>query len=486
MFLILLVVVLIGQSYCQDPVPFSTINYLYVEPGCTSCAAKTYPTIKQALELVTPYSTIILKDGTFQGDLNTNIEITTPYVRIRSVNGKTKSIIDCQNVSYFIKVVNAQELSLSGVSVENCVGNKGGAIQIKNSFVTFSNVAFNNNKATNGAAIYSHNSMVKIANCAFTGNKVWHDGAAIYSYLSNVNIQGDASSFSGNNDLNPVPLGKDILCKNSTITIDSQVPFTTASFQCLEGCDSSYSNKAICQNNFYKAASSATCGNGLCEPNESCLTCPNECSCHIGGLILEKFEDGCSIEAFSTTSPTTPCVSKKNSTLPSPRLENFMGGMKNIVVRMFGYINVETSQDVPFTFQGGHFGLSFKINAQQQFFFNQATRFNETKVVYLTDRHSHFVEIILFSNNPDGSQRSFNLLPFVDNNIRLFYSNLICGDGISNINEKSDLNSLGQPNKFYCPYDSKYPTFNNIIKCGDGICNENPNSCFKDCYQEMT
>ncbi|KAF2068486.1 hypothetical protein CYY_010189, partial [Polysphondylium violaceum] len=459
---------------------FAIFNSIYVDPTSTctiDCGSITNPhsSIKKALQSLNGFNGIVLKDGVYGGEENTDIVLASiGFLGISSMNGASKSIIDCENLSNAFQIYNTQ-FSFTDISIQNCVGNRGGAFYIENSLGSFKNINFINNKATKGAAVYSHNNDIRFMNVLFNNNQVWHDGAAIYSYLSKINILGELTRFRSNYNLDAAhPSGKDILCQNSTIIIAEQISLDYASFQCLEGCDHTYSTKSLCLNpNDFKPKQ---CDPNTCQNTESCLTCPDTCSCHFSGLVLETYQQGCTV---GSDKQLQNCKSYSNSTLPIITLENFMGGMKNIVVRLFGYLNVDAPQDVPFIFQGGHFGLSFKVNGELQFFFNQATRFNETKVVYLTDRHSHFIEIILFSNNPDGSQRFFNLLPFTDN-IRLFYSNLICGDGISNINEKN------QTNQFYCPYDYQYPTFNNFITCGDGICNEEPDSCYQDCYKEMT
>jgi len=130
--------------------------------------------------------------------------------------------------------------------------------------------------------------------------------------------------------------------------------------------------------------------------------------------------------------------------------------------------------------------MVFKVNGLQQMYFNQNTRFNETQLVYLTDKHVHFIEIILFSNEEDGSHRSFSLVPFDNPTDKLFYSNLICDDGILNEGELKKQSNTSLPN-YYCPTDKKYPQFKDKPFCGDGICNEkDKNSCFQDCHSEIT
>jgi len=484
----------VSNQMIVTPTLFSNPSFIYVEPTstCTAdCGAfdKPFSTIKSAIDSSKLYNTIVLKDGTYSGKDNTNFDLSSKtFVEITSLNGFSKSIIDCKKYTYFMKLFSIKKFSISDITIQNCVGNKGGALYIQDSVGSFRDVHFINNRATNGAGVYSHHSDLKLTNTLFNGNKVWHDGAAIFSYLSKVNIEGELTRLNENKNLDEKdPLDKDIFCKNSTISISDQVAISPHTFQCTTGCVSSYPHRALCQD-YDGIVPSSKCGDSICDETESCLSCPSECSCNLGGLVLETFEQGCDIKSFDIGSTSKPCISKKNSTISTPiNLENFMGGMNNIIVRLFGYIKVDSTKQVPFTFQGNHFGLLFKVNGQQQFFFNQITKFNETTTIYLSNQLSHYIEIILYSNNPDGKQRLFNLVPFADPNIRLFYSNLVCGDGLLNEKEKNQyIEDTLVENKLYCPSDSKYPTYNNNIVCGDGICNESPNSCYQDCYKEMT
>ncbi|KAF2077653.1 hypothetical protein CYY_001040 [Polysphondylium violaceum] len=469
-----------------SPILFSA-NSIYVDPESTcitECGtfAQPFPSIKKALDAAKRFTSVVLKDGVYQDEDNTDLDVSKPYVEITSLNGPSKTIIDCQSYSYFLKISEIKQFSLSGITIKNCVGNKGGALYIESSTASISNVYYVDNMATNGAAIYSLSSDIELENTLFDNNRVWHEGAAIYSHLSKINIKGELTRFKSNTNLNPTIAEvseKDILCQNSSIRIEDEVSFVSAFMQCFDGCDSSYSRRSLCQD--YNLAPEGHCGDSICQSTESCLTCPNECSCHIGGLIMENFEQNCEVEIIDEdTSKLIDCVSLKNSTLTTPILQNYMGGIKKVVVRLFGFIKLENSQNVDFSFVGSHFGFILKVNGLQHYYFNQNTKFNETKSIYLSDRHAHFVEIILFSNHPDGSQRSFNFLPFKNPNIKFFYSNLVCGDGISNDLEKKE------DSDHYCVYDNSYPTYNSEIKCGDGICNEDPNECYQDCYKEMT
>jgi len=483
------------------PILISHSNAIYVDPTSTcttSCGTFDQPfkNIISAIQVSDPNNAIILKDGVYKGLENTELVLDDGKpLDIRSFNGNAKVIIDCDRYSYFMKLSNSVMFSFSDITIKNCMSNRGGAFYIENSDTIFSNVQFINNQATNGGAIYSYQSKVILTNVLFKDNKVLKNGAAIYSYLSEVVVTGD-STFKDNQNIDSLQ-NRDILCQNSTIDINNGAFADDAVFKCLDSCDASYAHRSLCHDVAHKAdtpTEAPKCSDGKCTGAESCLNCPNDCSCYFNGMVQEIYQPGCSIFSFLSEDyknifkekQSSSCTSYRNTTLPQVQIENFLGGRDNIVIRLFGYVSVESSKTLPFIFHGSNFGLIFKVDGLEQMYFNQNTKFNETQLVYLTDKHVHFIEIILFSNEDDGSDRSFNLVPFNDPSIKLFFSNLICNDGILNENElRNQTNSL-LPN-YYCPTDHKYPQFKGKPFCGDGICNEKDQSnCFKDCYSEYT
>ncbi|KAF2074885.1 hypothetical protein CYY_003804 [Polysphondylium violaceum] len=477
------------------------IRGIYVDPLslCQSdCGSKENPfsSIKSALASLQPKAkvNVILKDGIYKGPDNVQLDLVDINVNLMALNDPTKVSINCEKYYYFLKLSSSESFSLRNVTIENCTGGKGGAIFFKDSKVIIKNVRFVANQALNGGAIYSVNSVLKIENSFFYQNIAFSSGSAIYSYLSNIEIRGQFTNFKNNRNAQNQQL-RDILCQNSTLFIHDQVLLESANVRCLQGCDGFYSQRDICQQQ--KPVEPFVCGDDKCSSGESCLSCPNDCSCYIEGMVQESFEQGCSPISFVPDSNLVQgngfgsaddedierCISIRNSTLSKVEIKNLMGGMKNVVIRLFGYVSIENSKDVEFNFQGENFGLIFKVNGQQQFFFNQNTFFNETKSLYLVDKHVHFIEIILFTTVVEGSQRAFRLVPFNDLTTKLFYSNLVCGDGVLNEKETID-KDYGDGLNFYCISDLQYPIFKDHPVCGDSICNEDRDSCFKDCYIE--
>ncbi|KAF2078627.1 hypothetical protein CYY_000127 [Polysphondylium violaceum] len=478
--------------------PIKTIkkNFVYVDPTqvCTTgCGArnKPYGNIKDALKNSDPYATnILLLPGIYTG-LNNNEIVIDTYREITSVNGPASTIIDCQNYGFGFKVINSKRFTLNGVSIKNCVSDQGGALYLQNSPSSITNVHFLNNHASNGGAIYISGKDASLVNCLFDSNTVVHSGTSIYSELATVRIKGENTIFSSlftesasatlrsistANHVNQNPM--DMVCKNSTFKVETKVLMDNIEFECLLGCDATYPLRPLCLDN--------TVDDIETQPACSCLTDPENCGCYFSGYVLETYQQGCNLNNLKD------CSSLYQKPIQSVNLVNNMGGFKNIVNRIYTYLNIEQSRQVSFRFSGSNYGFIFKINGLKRYSMNQNTGFNETATIYLTDNHPHLLEIIIYSSISEGSQRQFMFTPILSSQDNIFHSNLVCGDKIVNEIEKQPpqidelTNEVIADNPHYCPSDLVYPQLLSEPKCGDKICNEEPNSCFQDCYTEMT
>ncbi|KAF2073691.1 hypothetical protein CYY_005008 [Polysphondylium violaceum] len=468
-----------------SPFISSKKKFVYIDTNsncATNCGTidNPYKTIKEALTKSDSFSdTLLILPGVYVGEENTQIDITV-FREIFSLSGPETTIINCEGYGYGIKAKNAKRLILTGVTLRNCVSDQGGALSLYNTPTRLVNVHFVNNTALNGGAVYVFGQELSIKDSVFYNNTVVSNGASIYADLAIVKIKGDLTSFVPNIDLssNTDSSGraKDILCRNSTIKIDETIDMNKADFECFDGCDSSYANKPLCLSTIvnYKA------GKSVCT-KESCLSRPDECSCLFSGLVLETYSQDCSVLEIDQ------CESYHQQPAHDIVLEKHSGGQNKIVNRFYGYLSVSESKYVTLLFTGSNYGYILKINTKEQFSMIQNTRFNQTKTIYLTHKHVHFIEIIVFSSVSQSSQRYFQMTPFLSINDDIFYSNLICGDKVldkmeSFANDDDDRIS----NPFYCPADLEYPTLGSNPYCGDKICNEVPDECFQDCFDVLT
>ncbi|KAF2075621.1 hypothetical protein CYY_003089 [Polysphondylium violaceum] len=460
-------------------------NILYVDPSseCTptptlDCGTfdKPFKTIKAALEKSNSLTTLTLLPGIYKGIDNNEIVIDGDHIKkITSLNGASSTVIDCEGFGFGLKVLNTKKFSLSSVTIKNCRSTFGGAFYSVNSVATINNVIFKNNFATEGGAIYvSGARRLTVTNCVFKDNQAISTGAAIYSDLSNVKINGELTYFVINpyydvssNHINNI--AGDILCQNSSIDIDGGVNLLGVHFECFEGCDSTYPLRSLCTRIIIDPwNTSPSCNTRTCLENL-------QCSCSFVGVALQSYRPGCDPHNIPL------CMSENIKPLQQIRLQHNLGGSGPVVNRIYGYLSIEKSKYVTFSFTGSNFGFILKINGLERFSMIQSPYFNNTLTqVYLVEGHVHFVEIITHSGVPLGTKRHFSAIPSLGPNDELFYSNRICGDKIRDDVEINP-NSL-----FYCAPDINYPKLNAEIQCGDGICNEEPNSCFIDCYEEYT
>ncbi len=148
--------------------------------------------------------TVLVANGTYSGDGFTNIGFRDITLTLRSENGSSGCIIDCQHQSKFSNIENIQTgtLTIDGLTVINGIsGYEGGcAIRCANSSPVILNCSFLNNgditHAIEGGAIYLFMSHATFDRCTFENNKVKLFGGAISVHSSEPTMT--RSIFNGN------------------------------------------------------------------------------------------------------------------------------------------------------------------------------------------------------------------------------------------------------------------------------------------------
>jgi hypothetical protein len=148
-----------------------------------------FPTIQDALYKADIWDTIIVRDGIYTGQGNTNL--TNNERSIRSEHGPQYTIIDCQNTSKAFQWIHTygSPITVSGFTFINAYGSDSGAIRCIGDDITIENCIFRNNNAYGtssngvGAAVVftsdGQNSFLK--NCLIERNTA-QNGAAISIY----------------------------------------------------------------------------------------------------------------------------------------------------------------------------------------------------------------------------------------------------------------------------------------------------------------
>lgn len=168
-------------------------------PSLTRAATITvpstaYPTIQSGINAAQSGDTVLVADGTYTGPGNVDLDFGGRNITVRSVNGPTNTIIDCQGSAanphrgvYFHSGETAAA-TVNGFTVRDGLipdsypgaSNSGGAIAIVASSPTITNCAFIGNTAYSGGGIEIFRTCSPtIANCTFNGNTASAFGGAV-------------------------------------------------------------------------------------------------------------------------------------------------------------------------------------------------------------------------------------------------------------------------------------------------------------------
>jgi hypothetical protein len=151
-----------------------------------------YGTIQAALDAARNYDVVVVADGNYTGEWNTNLDYHGKSITVRSVNGPDNCIINCSGANYgFLfddgesqnsvvrgfTIIGARD---SGIScrqsspvIENCVikgtlySGRYGAIYCEDSRVVITGCTIESN---GGNGIKCYESIIEICNCNITGN----------------------------------------------------------------------------------------------------------------------------------------------------------------------------------------------------------------------------------------------------------------------------------------------------------------------------
>ncbi|EGG21502.1 hypothetical protein DFA_01388 [Cavenderia fasciculata] len=497
-----------SPSNALCPVDASTY---YVDPvsTCTkNCGSKSSPFkfIGDAVQYAfrqpcswNSYHTVMVKSGTFKTNKNKEILIDQ-NIEIRSMYGSKQTTIDCEGTTFAFRVSEARQFTLQGFTIKNCTTNLGGALYVENTAAVIKDVQFINNTAQIGGAFFSLGQMVTMNSVQFINNRAREMGGGFYAMSSKVNVYN--TTFKCNNVGISAQQRNDVGSLKSTISIgDTLTNVTGVGFSCdtastvtQKGGPSLCDNPAThCSNvTFLPGGCLANpgmppnvCGDSICNPvYESVFNCPEDCpSAYFTGIVLDSYvidNKKCSLANISNACLVSTDV------LPRLQITDFMRTTNRVVAgKVRTYFKIQKNGYYSFQVTGANIGVKISIDKFPivDSWFMQST-INSSDYFYLDSNAVHYIEATFFSSST--STRSLSLVwtdmdgksdPF-----EIFYSRLNCGDGILELEEKN------KTSKYYCPQDFKSslaPAVEPV--CGDGICNEvNPNTCFVDCFGEMT
>jgi outer membrane protein assembly factor BamB len=159
-----------------------------------------FPTIQGATgAAIDRLSKIIVRDGTYTGTGNVNLDFGGKEIRLESENGPEKCIIDGENSArgFYFNNQEKEGSVISGFTIRNCTAPSspqweggGGAIKCTNSSPTISNCIITGNSARLGAGVFIKDGSPVITGCTIAANHAEATGGGIHSTRSTARITG--------------------------------------------------------------------------------------------------------------------------------------------------------------------------------------------------------------------------------------------------------------------------------------------------------
>ena len=158
-----------------------------------------YSTIQAAIDAAFDGDTVIVRDGTYTGTGNRDIDFKGKAINLRSENGPESCIIDCEGTEsephrgfYFHRGEGANSV-LQGLTITNgyaaaYMGDMGGGIYCYDSSPTISNCTIRDNTSSfSGGGICCYDSSSTVANCVIANN-IASSGGGLNCYESALTI----------------------------------------------------------------------------------------------------------------------------------------------------------------------------------------------------------------------------------------------------------------------------------------------------------
>jgi len=139
--------------------------------------------LKQAINTAKNGDTILLNNGLYNGENNTNITIKKD-INIKGLGSNV--ILDGQGKNLFFNIT-GKKVSLIKLKFTNGYSNFSAPISHIKGNLTIKDCIFTNNEAFYGGAIYSEKGNLSIMRCTFKNNKGSHGGAILTESKTNIN-----------------------------------------------------------------------------------------------------------------------------------------------------------------------------------------------------------------------------------------------------------------------------------------------------------
>jgi parallel beta-helix repeat protein len=198
----------VSQTNCSDT-------------GCGTLEVP-YCTINAAIQNAYNGDTIVVRDGTYTGTGNKNLDFGGKAITVMSENGPESTIIDCQGSGrgfYFHTGESADSIVDGFTIINGSVTGNGGAILCESASPTITNCIISGNSAYNGAGIaYDNVVSPALSNCVLTGNQAtMYGGGVDFSACSSATVTNCTIS------KNTAAAGGGISSRASTLNIRNSI-----------------------------------------------------------------------------------------------------------------------------------------------------------------------------------------------------------------------------------------------------------------------
>ncbi len=196
-----------------------------------------YSTIKGALDDVPDGSTVIVRDGTYTGAGNTNLEFGGKDITLQSENGPDNCIIDCEGADNGFTIWQGETAAaiIDGFTIINGNAPYGGGMYIVNASPTIRNCVVDSCSSVYGSGITLWNSTSSLTNCTIVRNTSNIGAGGLFIYDSAPTIThctiADNTAVSGGGIFCYVstPLVTNSIITGNTATYGPQLLLSTAS-----------------------------------------------------------------------------------------------------------------------------------------------------------------------------------------------------------------------------------------------------------------
>ncbi|HUW32197.1 MAG TPA: dockerin type I domain-containing protein [Planctomycetota bacterium] len=171
-------------------------NVTVSDPAEDGSYAHPFDAIQEAVDRAYDTDTVIVMDGTYRGAGNRDINLLGRRITLRSMNGPSKTTIDCQGTAqdrhraFTFDHGETASTVVSGFTVTGGNEVSGGGIACSGASPTLQNMIIHGNSASNGngGGVYCSYSMAVIQNCTITSNSASGGAGGIHAANSTPDI----------------------------------------------------------------------------------------------------------------------------------------------------------------------------------------------------------------------------------------------------------------------------------------------------------